>query len=351
MNVAPTTSRLVATLAPLLLVLALAGSGATRAEDGATNSWTKGSAIHRGDAPAKSGNTTVIERDGAKIQGTVKLVALLTVDGQEIDQGLVWRVFAMTPAGTKPKLLAESREASLSMHLSPGDYTVNAAFGRANLTRRIAVKADAQTTENFVLNAGGLRLAAFVSGKPAPPGSVSYSIFSDEREQFSGRTAVMSNAKPNLIIRLNSGIYRIVSQYGDANAKIETDVTVEAGKLTETSVMHVGGRVTFKLVTRAGGEAVPDTRWNIQTADGEIVKESVGALPTHTLAPGGYLVTASSGGQRYQRHFELKNGEVKSVEVLMNSAAHDDDGPAYTSVAPTSPGPPDQEPSFGFKNP
>ena len=111
----------------------------------------------------------------------------------------------------------------------------------------------------------GLRLTALVDGKPAPPGAVSYSIYSDDREQFESCTAIISGAKPNLIIRLNSGIYRIVSIYGDANAKIETDVTVEAGKLTETTVTHKGGKATFKLVTRAGGEAMPDTRWTIQT--------------------------------------------------------------------------------------
>ena len=40
----------------------------------------------------KRKNTTVVERGKSKGTG-VKLVALLTGDGQQIDQGLVWRVF------------------------------------------------------------------------------------------------------------------------------------------------------------------------------------------------------------------------------------------------------------------
>ena len=40
------------------------------------------------------------------------------------------------------------------------------------------------------------------------------------------------------LVRLNAGIYRIVSTYGDANATVEADVTVEAGKLSEASVTH-----------------------------------------------------------------------------------------------------------------
>ncbi|MCK9912438.1 hypothetical protein MXD81_25005, partial [Microbacteriaceae bacterium K1510] len=82
--------------------------------------------------------------------------------------------------------------------------------------------------------------------------------------------------------------YRIVSRYGDANAKVEADVTVEAGKLTEATISHSAARVTFKLVTRIGGEALPDTQWTVQTPDGQMVLQSIGALPTHILAPGTY---------------------------------------------------------------
>jgi hypothetical protein len=173
-----------------------------------------------------------------------------------------------------------------------------------------------------------------IQGKPAPPGAVTYSIFADDHDQFDSRSMVIGGAKPNLIIRLNSGIYRIVSQYGDANAKIESDVTVEAGKLTETTVTHTGGKATFKLVTRSGGEAMPDTRWTIQTEDGEMVKESVGALPTHVLAPGKYVVTASSGGHLFKNHFDIKDGDVKNVEVLMTTAAPESDLSGATDVAP-----------------
>jgi hypothetical protein len=161
----------------------------------------------------------------------------------------------------------------------------------------------------------------------------------------------MTGAKPSLVIRLNSGIYRIVSQYGDANAKIEADVTVEAGKLTEATVTHTGGKATFKLVTHPGGEATPDTRWTVQTADGEIVKESVGALPTHILAPGKYVVTASSAGHLFKNSFTINDGDVTNVEVLMTAANEDNngDGAGLTSVAPSAATP--GMPLLDFKNP
>jgi hypothetical protein len=302
----------------------------------------------------KTPNTTVIERGGKAGLPSVRLVALLTGDGQQIDEGLVWRIFQSTGTPGKAKLVLESHEATPLVKLQPGDYTVNAAFGRANLTRKIAVKHDGPPYEAFVLNAGGLRLGAMIGGAPAPPGAVTYSIYADDHDQFDSRSVVISGAKPNLIIRLNSGIYRIVSQYGDANAKIEADVTVEAGKLTEATVTHTGGKATFKLVTRSGGEAMPDTRWTIQTEDGEMVKESVGALPTHVLAPGKYIVTASSGGHLYKNHFEISDGDIKNVEVLMAAAAAGADTAGATDIAPTTSEPGIGgigKPSFDFKTP
>lgn len=248
----------------------------------------------------------------------VNLVALLTADGQSIEQGIVWRIYQVAPAkGADAKLIMTNREASPTVELKPGDYIVNAAFGQADLTRKITVAAGTPMSEKFVLNAGGLRVKVLVDGKAPTGNTATYEIFTGERDQFDNRTKVMSRAKPNLVIRLNAGIYHIVSTYGDANAKVESDVTVEAGKLTEATITHAAARVTFKLVTRIGGEALPDTQWTVQTPEGQVVKESVGALPTHILAPGTYTIIAKSGTHAYKRDFSLANGEVSQVEVLM----------------------------------
>ncbi|MEO8419669.1 MAG: hypothetical protein ABI457_00620 [Hyphomicrobium sp.] len=273
--------------------------------------------------PTLPANTTVVPRAAADptapaTVGEVKLVALLTVDGQLIDKGLVWRVFA---AGGDPrtgaKLLMTKREPSPTVDLDPGDYIVNAAFGRADITRKITVTAGTKASEKFVLNAGGLKVKVLVDGVEPPANTVAYDILSSERDQLDNRVRVLGGARPNVINRLNAGIYRIASRYGDANAKVEADVTVEAGKLTEATVSHSAARVTFKLVTRVGGEALPDTQWTIQTPEGVVVTQSVGALPTHILAPGTYSVTAKSSAGAYKRDFTLANGEVAQVEVLM----------------------------------
>ena len=232
---------------------------------------------------------------------------------------MIWRVFQEGgTAAPSRRLVSTHREASPELRLQPGAYVVNAAFGRAHLTRKITVKPGAPANERFVLNAGGLKVdATLESGDALPAGSVLYDIIGDERDQFGNRARIMTGARPGLIIRLNAGIYHIVSTYGDANATVRADVTVEAGKLTNATVAHAAARVTFKLVQRAGGHALAETQWVLQTPGGEPVKESAGALPSHTLAPGSYTVIAKSGGQSYRRDFAVQAGDVVEVEVVM----------------------------------
>jgi len=270
-------------------------------------------------------NTTIVPRSasearspGAGGAGQVSLVAVLTQDGQNIDQGLVWRIFRDKPgADGKLKLLSTHREATPTLQLEAGGYIVNVAFGRANLTRRIAVSGERPLQERFVLNAGGLRLIpALANGEPANEKAVSYDIYSDERDQYGQRTKVMSAVKPGLVIRLNAGIYSVVGTYGDANAIARSDVTVEAGKLTEATLTHAAAKVTFRLVARTGGDAIADTQWNVANAQGEVVKESVGALPTHVFAPGTYTVSARNAGEVFQRTFTLQAGDSVQVEVV-----------------------------------
>jgi hypothetical protein len=89
-------------------------------------------------------NTTVVPRTRTEPKsggvGQVSLSALLTDDGQSIEQGLVWRVYRdiAGPDG-KARLVSTHREANPTVRLDAGDYFINVALGRANLTRKITV--------------------------------------------------------------------------------------------------------------------------------------------------------------------------------------------------------------------
>jgi hypothetical protein len=274
-------------------------------------------------------NTTIVPRStggvrpsaGAAGAGQVSLTALLTDDGQNIEQGVVWRVYRVGQGPEKPALVAQHRDSSPTLRLDPGSYIVNVAFGRAHLTRRISISPEQvgqDRQERFVLNAGGLRVTpVLANGEGIADRIVTYDIFSDERDQYGQKTKVVSAIKTGVIVRLNAGIYSLVSTYGDANATARADVTVEAGKLTEATLSHAAGKVTFKLVMRAGGEALADTQWSVTTLRGEPIKDSVGALPTHILAPGNYIAVARHSGQQFRRDFSVRAGDVVQVELVL----------------------------------
>ena len=109
----------------------------------------------------------------------------MTEGGARIEQGLVWRIYDAKLVDGKHRLITTLKDIAPAIRLAPGDYMINAAFGRAHLTRKVTVKTAEQQTETFVLNAGGLRVAAVLStGEAAPERSAFYDIFADERDQF-----------------------------------------------------------------------------------------------------------------------------------------------------------------------
>ena len=127
----------------------------------------------------------------------------------------------------------------------------------------------------------------------------------------------MGNGRPGLIVRLNAGIYHLVSTYGDANAIVRADVTVEPGKLTEAMITHPGAKVTFKLVTRAGGEAQADTQWNVAQPPRRSHQGKRRRPADACAGPGAYVVNAKQGGRSFRRSFSIQSGEPVQIEVVM----------------------------------
>ncbi|MDK1388054.1 hypothetical protein QN224_21840 [Sinorhizobium sp. 8-89] len=251
----------------------------------------------------------------------VKLEALLTAKGKPVESGLTWRVFSPIPGSDgKLPLLATSEGGSTAFNLVPGEYFVNVAFGRAGATRKIRVPEQGSLDKQvLVLDAGGVTLNA-VSGSDVriPPNELSFSIFSSDVKEDGERALIIADVKPNTVVRLNAGTYHVVSDYGSVNAVIRADIQVEAGKLTEATIQHRAAKLTLKLVSEGGGEAIADTAWSILTSSGDVVSESVGAFPTLVLAEGGYTAVARNKDKIYQRDFAVKAGVNTDVEVLLN---------------------------------
>lgn len=249
--------------------------------------------------------------------GTLTLAAQLTTDGPEITRGLTWRVFSPTPGDDgKLPLRGSAQGGTATFDLEPGSYLVHAAFGRAGATKRITVGAD-NKRETLVLDAGGLKLDAMLSGGVRiPPGKLKFTIYEASENDEGERALVVPDVKPNTVVRLNAGTYHVVSQYGNVNAVIRSDIRVEAGKLTEALVEHKAAQITMKLVREKNGEAIADTSWSVLTDSGDIVKETVGAFASMVLAEGKYSIVAKNRDRIYQREFQVEAGRNEDVEVV-----------------------------------
>ncbi len=249
----------------------------------------------------------------------VTLNAYLSEGSAPMTSDIVWRVFEGRPGSDGSyRLLQTVREPQPTLELKPGEYLINIAYGRANLTKKIGVWPQNPAKEDFVVNAGGLRLSATLAHAPiAAEHLLKFEIFSDTQDQFGNRQKLFGDLRPGIVTRLNSGIYHIVSTFGDANSVISADVVIEPGKITEAGIDHDAGKITLKLVQRSGGEAAADTRWTVYNAAGEVVKESAGAFPTHILASGEYRVAAQHGEKQYAGAFSVAPGDTKLVEILM----------------------------------
>jgi hypothetical protein len=250
--------------------------------------------------------------------GTISLTAYLSEGSAPMMSEVVWRVFTGRPGRDGSyKLLSATREPRPTLELKPGEYLINIAYGRANLTKKVGVWPQTAKNEDFVVNAGGLRLTATIAGAPVTQEHLLKFEIYGEADQSGNRQKLFSDLRPGVVTRLNSGVYHVQSTYGDANSVISADVVIEPGKITEAGIDHDAGKVMFKLVQRAGGEAVADTRWTIYNAGGDVIKESAGAFPTHILSAGDYRVAAQHGERLFGGAFSVASGENKLVEVLM----------------------------------
>lgn len=273
--------------------------------------------------PKLNSFSPVIEQPARPVKHskTVHLEAKLAEGGEPMKYGLSWRIFSPIPGPDgKLPMLASSEGGSTSFDLDPGDYFVHVAFGRAGATKKLKISSSEEpATQTLVLDAGGMVLNA-VSGNDVriPPDELSFEIYSSEVNEDGERGLIMDNVKPNEVVRLNAGTYHVVSDYGKVNATIRADIKIEAGRLTQAIIQHRAAKITLKLVSQAGGEAIADTAWSILTASGDSVAESVGAFPVVVLAEGNYTAVARHKNNIYQRDFTVTSGRNQDVEVMLS---------------------------------
>jgi hypothetical protein len=247
------------------------------------------------------------------------LLAVVARYGQNappISAGLVWRVYAAKPDSPGNfRLIKEDRAAAPTFALPPGNYVVHASLGLASAAKTIVLRTDT-VREVFDIPAGGIRLEGRVGDVRIPLGQIAFEIFTGSQFDTNERRPIAQNMQTGDVVLLPEGTYYIVSNYGDGNSVVRSDVHIEAGKLTDIVVTHRAAIKTLKLVNNPGGEALANTQWTVLTPGGDVIKESIGAFPRLVLAEGDYHVIARNEGRTYQRDFKVITGVDGEVEVL-----------------------------------
>ena len=232
----------------------------------------------------------------------------------QITNGLVWRIFPAKPDVTGTfRAIKEDKTASPVMALPPGDYVVHVSFGLASAAKALRLKE--ATREVLEVPAGGVKLEGRVGDVRIPSSEITFDIFKGSQFEPGFKTPLAQGVLTGDVVVVPEGNYHIVSNYGDTNAVVRSDIRVQTGKLTDVTVSHRAALITLKLVGERGGEAIANTNWSIITPGGDVIKESTGVFPRVVLAEGDYRAIARNEGRTYEREFKVIAGVDGEVEV------------------------------------
>jgi len=247
---------------------------------------------------------------------TLALSARFGRDLPAIPGGLHWRIYPAKLEQGALRPIKEDKGAAPTVSLPAGTYVVHVGFGLASTTKTVQLHAGESLREVLDIAAGGLRIEGKVGDVRIPPGQISFNLFKGSQFEPGDKRPIVQSAQAGDVILVPEGIYHIVSNYGDVNATVRSDIRVQAGKLTDATITHRAAVITLKLVNEWGGEARANTQWFVLTPGGDVIKESIGAFPRVILAEGEYRAIARNDDQSYQRDFKVVTGVDGEVEVL-----------------------------------
>jgi hypothetical protein len=235
---------------------------------------------------------------------------------QPINANLVWRVYPVRPDQTGAfRPVKEEKSATPTFALPAGDYVVHLTFGLASLAKTVHLKSEV-VREVFDLPAGGLRMEGRVGDVRIPAGQITFDVMPGSQFDRGDKRALASGVATGEVVVLPEGTYHIVSNYGDSNSIVRSDIRVAAGKLTDVTVTHRAAVIMLKLVSEHGGEALANTKWSVLTPGGDEIRSMDGAFPKVILAEGEYRAIARNEGKTFERAFKVLTGVDGEIEVI-----------------------------------
>src|SRR5262245_7565283 len=235
---------------------------------------------------------------------------------QPINSNLVWRIYPVRPDQTGAfRPIKEEKTATPTFALPAGDYVVHVTFGLASTAKTVHLKSET-VREVFDLPAGGLRLEGRVGDVRIPAGQITFDVMPGSQFEPGEKRPLAAGVATGEVVVLPEGTYHIVSNYGDSNSIVRSDIRVAAGKLTDVTVTHRAAVIMLKLVSERGGEALANTKWSVLTPGGDEIRSMDGAFPKVILAEGEYRAIARNEGKTFERAFKVLTGVDGEIEVI-----------------------------------
>jgi hypothetical protein len=249
-------------------------------------------------------------------QVALYLAARFGPDMPIIPGGLIWRIYSDKPdAAGAFRAVKEEKMAAPTLVLPAGGYVVHATFGQASVHKHITLRSDT-VREILDLPAGGIRIEGRVGDVKIPHGQITFDIFKGSQFEAGDKRPLSQGMMTGDVMVVPEGTYTIVSNYGDGNAVVRSDIRVRPAQLTDVTVTHRAAVITLKLLASSGGEALANTAWSVLTPGGDVIKESIGAFPRVILAEGEYKAIARNEGKVFERDFKVVTGVDSEIAVL-----------------------------------
>jgi hypothetical protein len=269
-------------------------------------------------APSAPAGPATLQQQVAPVQGLpvpLYLNARFGKDQSAISTGMVWRIFNSQPDATGAyRLVKEEKVAAPAFVLPPGNYVIHASLGHATAVKQVTLRSET-VRETFDIPAGGIRIEGRVGDVKIPAGQISFDLFKGSQFEPGDKRPLAQGILTGDVVMVPEGVYTIVSNYGDGNAVVRSDVRVQVNRLTDVTVTHRAAMITLKLVAQ-GGDALANTAWSVLTPGGDVIKESIGAFPRVVLGEGEYRAIARNEGKVYERDFKVVTGVDSEIAVV-----------------------------------
>ena len=191
---------------------------------------------------------------------------------------------------------------------------VHVSFGLASAVRRSTCTRRRGRRSSFPPAASSSKAG---SATADPGGQVTFDIYKGSQFEPGDKSPLVQGVTTGNVVIVPEGAYYIVSNYGDTNAVVRSDIRVQAGKLTDVTVNHRAA-VHHAQAGERGRRRSPRQYQLVGPSPPAATssRNSTGAFPRVVLAEGDYRAIARSDGRTYERNFKVITGVDGEVEVL-----------------------------------